>query len=646
MAKEIVLGNKKLSISYDSNINIKDIYYPYIGDENQLEEDKNRIGFWVAGKFSWIDEEWKKDLNYQKDSLVSNIKASTDYLNIEIKEKAAVHFDKNIYLRIIKVKNNDSEEKEVRIFFHHILKLYGKNKNNTAIYDPITKSIIHYKKNRYFLFNGKSENDSIYQYRAGTIDIGTEGDYKDAEDGKLEVNEAAQGKVNSIISLRDIIPAEESKIFYYWFCAGDSFEKVRKLNEFVINEGVERLIYETKTYWESWISKRNIEQDKIETKLINQYKKSLILIKSHINSNGSIITSSDFEHCEFNRDTYNYVIPRDGVITAMALDNAGYTEISRNFFRFIKKIIGKGGYLWQKYYPDGAIAAMWHSWYVNNNYQLPIQEDQTAMILIALAKHYEISKDMQFIEELYKDFIKRTVNFLCEYMDDNKGIPCKCYDVWGDREGFHFVTAASVYEALIVSKKFVKMFGSGKLYKKIEKTIDIIEKNIVDYFWDNEENRFLRTIKFDLNGEIQKDYKYDSSILYITFFDKFYEKFNEKIDMTLDKTIEKLTVKTDIGGIARYEHDTFHQFTKDIKKVTGNPWLTSTLLTANYYIEKGDYKKALNYIKKVENWKLKSGVFSEQVHPYTGEPVSAGPYIPAHSLYVYVIDKLKLSELI
>jgi len=144
-----------------------------------------------------------------------------------------------------------------------------------------------------------------------------------------------------------------------------------------------------------------------------------------------------------------------------------------------------------------------------------------------------------------------------------------------------------------------------------------------------------------LNGEIKKDYKYDSSLFYITFFENFYSKFNEKIDNTFEKTLEKLTVKTEIGGIARYEHDTFHQFTKDIKKVTGNPWLTSTLLAANYYIDKEDYKKAAYYIKKVENWKIKSGVFSEQVHPYTGEAVSAGPYIPAHSLYVYVIDRLQ-----
>lgn len=117
MAKEIVLGNKNMSLSYDSNLNIKDIYFPYIGDENHLEEDKSRIGFWVSGKFSWIDEEWKKNINYLDNSLVTDIRAKTDYLNIEIREKAAVYFDKNIYLRSITVKNLSSEKKRFDYFF-------------------------------------------------------------------------------------------------------------------------------------------------------------------------------------------------------------------------------------------------------------------------------------------------------------------------------------------------------------------------------------------------------------------------------------------------------------------------------------------------------------------------------------------------
>ncbi len=639
MAKKIVLGNKNMSLSYDSNLSIKDIYYPYIGDENHLEEDKNRVGFWVSGKFSWIDEEWKKNIKYSENSLVTQIKTKTEYLNIELKEKATIHFDKNIYLRVLAVKNLSDEEKEIKLFFHHILKLYGKNKNNTALYDPISKSVIHYKKHRYFLFNGLSESDSLYEYRVSNMEIGTEGAYKDAEDGKLEINEIAQGKVNSMFSLREKIGANEKKVFYYWFCAGESFQKVRQLNELVLKEGVDKLIEETKTYWKSWLSKRNLNFGKLKSNIIDQYNKSLIMLKSHINENGSIITSVDFEHCEFNKDTYNYVNFRDASLVVMALDSAGYTEIARNFFRFAKKISGKGGYFWQKYYPDGSVASMWHSWYVNKQYQLPIQEDQTALMLIALSKHYEVSKDIQFIEEIYKKLIKKPCSFLCDYIDENNGIIFSSYNIWGDMEGHHFYTTAAVYEALALSQKFVKMFGSKSLIKKIYMSLKILKKNIIKNFWDESEQRFLRTIKFDYNGEKIGDYKYDSSVMYTVLFENFYEEFQEKINWTIEKTIEKLRIKTKIGGIARYEGDNFHQFTKDIKKVTGNPWFTATLLAANYYINIGKLEIAMAYIEKVEKWSLKSGILAEQVHPYSGEPVSVGPYIPSHALYILVLNR-------
>ena len=130
MAKEIVLGNKNLNLSYDSNLNIRDIYFPNVGDENHLEEDKNRIGFWVNGKFSWIDEEWEKEIDYYEDAMVSNITAKSDYLNIKIKESATVHYSKNVYVKIIEVENCGNSEKDVKIVFYHVLKLYGKGKKN------------------------------------------------------------------------------------------------------------------------------------------------------------------------------------------------------------------------------------------------------------------------------------------------------------------------------------------------------------------------------------------------------------------------------------------------------------------------------------------------------------------------------------
>lgn len=637
MSKKIILGNKNLVLTYDSNLNIRDLYFPHIGDENHLEEDKNRIGFWVSGKFSWIDEEWNRKIRYKKDALVSNIVATSDYLKVKIKEEAAVHYVKNIYLKKIEVKNLDKEEKDIRIFFHNNLKLYGKNKNNTALYDPKTKSIIHYKKNRYFLFNGMVDNNGIFEYNTDKSKVGKEPNYKDAEDGKLENNTIAQGRVNSMISLRAKVKSGETKTFYYWIVAGKNFEDIKILDRLVKQKGIPKLLKETEILWNSWLNKRNLDFEKVDTKLEQLYQKSLLIIRSHINENGAIVSSLDYEHVQFNRDTYNYVWPRDGGFTTMALDIAGYTETSRAFYRFLSKIINREGFFWPKYYSNGALASTWHSWYVGHEEQLPIQEDQTAIVLISLYKHYNISKDFQFLEEIYENVIKRSVSFLLGYIDKKTELPINSYDIWENQEGVHFYTVATVYEALILSKELLILFGDEYLVKEIDKRIILFKENIFEKFWDKKEERFVRAIKKNKDGKLVKDKTMDSSILFITFFENFYS-LDIRIKQTIEKTIEKLWIKTEIGGCCRFENDRYHQLTRDIKKVPGNPWILSTLLVGNYYVLENKLDKALEILEWVEDKVSEAGLLPEQIHPYTGEAISVSPYIVSHSMFIIVMN--------
>jgi len=637
MSRKIVLGNKNLVLTYDSNLNVRDFYFPHIGDENHLEEDKNRIGFWVSGKFSWIDEEWNRKIRYKKDALVSEIVATSDYLKLEMKEEAAVHYTKNIYLQKIKLKNLNTEEKDIRMFFHNNLKLYGKNKNNTALYDPKTKSIIHYKKNRYFLFNGMVDDNGIFEYNTDKSKFGKEPNYKDAEDGKLENNTIAQGRVNSMISLRAKIKPGETKTFYYWIAAGKSFEDIKTLNSLVKQKGIPKLLKETTILWNSWLHKRNLDFEKVDNKLEELYQKSLLIMRSHINENGAIVTSLDYEHVQFNRDTYNYVWPRDGAFTTIALDMAGYTEISRKFYRFLSKIINREGFFWPKYYSNGALASTWHSWYVGHEEQLPIQEDQTAIVLISLYKHYEISKDFQFLEEIYENLIKRSVSFLLGYIDEKTGLPLNSYDIWENQEGIHFYTAATIYEALILSRKLLVLFGDEFLVKEIDNKTKIFAEKIFENFWDEEEERFVTTIKKKKNGKMEKDKIIDSSILLVTFFENFYS-LDSRINQTIEKIIDRLWVKTEVGGCCRFENDKYHQLTRDIEKVPGNPWILSTLLVGNYYILENKLDKALEILKWVEDKASGAGLLPEQVHPYTGEAISVSPYILSHSMYIIVMN--------
>jgi GH15 family glucan-1,4-alpha-glucosidase len=96
-----------------------------------------------------------------------------------------------------------------------------------------------------------------------------------------------------------------------------------------------------------------------------------------------------------------------------------------------------------------------------------------------------------------------------------------------------------------------------------------------------------------------------------------------------------LWVKTGVGGMARYENDTYHRV---VQEATGNPWFVCTLWLADYLAEKAKDEKELQDALKIIMWAvehaLPSGVLSEQVHPVTGEPLSVSPLTWSHATFV------------
>ena len=93
--------------------------------------------------------------------------------------------------------------------------------------------------------------------------------------------------------------------------------------------------------------------------------------------------------------------PRDGALVAHALDLAGYQEPPRRFFEFCADVLTPEGYLLHKYKPDGSLGSSWHPWIGPNGDggaqtpQLPIQEDETALAIWALWKHFQRYRDIE-----------------------------------------------------------------------------------------------------------------------------------------------------------------------------------------------------------------------------------------------------------
>ena len=56
MPRSIVIGNGNVLVGFDSTYTVRDLYYPRVGDSNQTMGNECRSGFFIDGKFAWLDD--------------------------------------------------------------------------------------------------------------------------------------------------------------------------------------------------------------------------------------------------------------------------------------------------------------------------------------------------------------------------------------------------------------------------------------------------------------------------------------------------------------------------------------------------------------------------------------------------------------
>ncbi len=648
MCRQIVLGNGDIVVSLDETAQIRDFCFPFVGSENHINTNsRHRIGVWVEGKFTWLENpDWQFSFDYQKETLASDITATNKNLEIELRFLDLVYNEKNIFIRKVSAKNLSNKKRTVKLFFNQEFQIYEAAKGNTAYYDPYDETIIHYKGRRVFLVSGRCGKKSFDDYSIGLSKIeGKEGTWKDAEDGTLSKNSIEHGSVDSTIGFTATPDANSSCEFIYWITAGKTIQEVKKLHYYILKKSPAHLMETTQDFWHAWVNKPEVDFRGLNHEIINLFKKSLLFIKVHSDNRGGIIASSDAEMLQYGRDTYGYIWPRDAAFAALALDKTGYFEVTKRFFEFSNDVLSEGGYFLHKYLPDQALGSSWHPWIKNGQKQMPIQEDETALVLYTLFKHYELTKDLEFIEHVYNSLIKKSAQFLFDYRDATTKLPHPSYDLWEQSYGTSTFTAAAVAAALNAAGQFAKILGKEPDEEKYAAASREVKDAILKYLYNEKENYFYKLIEVK-DEKILHDNTIDISSLYGVFNFGILDIDDEMIKKSVATAETRLLCKTATGGFARYEGDNYYRVSGD---VPGNPWFVTTLWYAQYLIRSAKSEKDLKKAEEWLNWTAKhatsAGILSEQLHPHTGKPLSAGPLTWSHAEFVNTVmqylDKLK-----
>ena len=227
LPREIVVGNGRMLAALDSLMAIRDFFYPKVGLENHLGGHYSRLGIWTDRRFSWINENWEVKMKYLPETLVSQCSARNQDAGLQLDVNDAVHSFLDVFLRKVVINNVGGGRREVRVFFSHDFHIYGEDTADTAMYEPTLNSVVHYKRNRYFLVDGVTDQDhGIYQFATGQKEsFGKEGTWRDAEDGELQGNPVAQGSVDSTVSFKLEIEPNSASTLYYWIACGKTLKK-------------------------------------------------------------------------------------------------------------------------------------------------------------------------------------------------------------------------------------------------------------------------------------------------------------------------------------------------------------------------------------------------------------------------------------
>jgi len=644
MARSVTIGNGNLLVGLDLRGQVRDLYFPFVGESNHVSGASgnfvHRIGVFVDGRISWLDDpSWKVTGGIDEESSVGSIFAENMELGISIASRDAVHNEQNIFLRHFTVHNHRSETREVKLFLSQQFRIYESRRGDTGFYDPRVKAIIHYKGDTTFLINATSDGESFKSYNIGLFGIeGKEGTYLDANDGILEQNPIEHGSTDSVIGLSFSIPAHGSNDAYYWIVCAHSITEAHELDELVIEERPERLIASTEAYWKAWLDKEQTDLSVLSSDAQALFRRSLLVMRAHTDNRGGMIASSDTDMLHHGRDTYSYVWPRDAAVIAHTFDKAGYRDVSRRFFTFITDLIEPSGYLMHKYRTDGALGSSWHPWMINGEAKLPIQEDETAAIIFNLWKHYEIYKDIEFIESVYNTFIEPAAEFMCEYIEPITGLPQASFDLWEEKHGTSTYTSASVYGGLMAAAKFANLLGKDDSSRTYQVVAERIQSAIGKILFDKETGSFVKHVIHTKDDELEFDRTTDSSSLYGLILYQVFDIDDEKITSMVKVVEEKLQVRGNSKGFVRYEGDNYYKM-QDAD--SPNPWVICTLWIARYYIEKAENKKDLEYPLELLEWTCShasaGGVLAEQMHPNTREQLSTAPLIWSHAEYVLAV---------
>ena len=333
-----------------------------------------------------------------------------------------VDIDQAAFLRNIHVVNMREEAREVRLFMHQAFTINDSaSAIDTARYLHEYGAIKHYQGDTAFIIGGQSETGRGFdQHSIGAFGTPTqEGTFRDADDGELSMGNVEYGRVDSTIRFSLTIPAQDSRYVQYWIAAGETHKSALTIHKNIRQNGVHVRIQRTLKEWHEWVKPIAPVIEKIDATFKDSFIKSLLLIKSHINSNGSIVSANTEQASP--QATLSSTYAASAVV--WPLIRLGYVHEPRQFFDFYRRVLKEFGTVPSLVRSDGSAAPDLST---TSHGKISAASDNTAgsaFLLFMFGQFQQAHQDSDLLNDFYDSFVKPLATSLTLLVDNKTMLP-------------------------------------------------------------------------------------------------------------------------------------------------------------------------------------------------------------------------------
>lgn len=563
MNRRRIVSNGSLRIQLDDYGIVRDIFIPSSRPASFTPKTKHRLGVWVDGAISWInDDQWSAKTRRSHNAPVNGTVLVNEAMGVLLELEDVVSPDTDIFIRNVHIVNLRDSQRRISLFFHQAFVIDSPLLPDTAQYVAKDSAILHYGSGRAFVATGTTDIGSpADQHSIGLFGNGLDGTWRDADDGELSGSSVASGQVDSILRFSLTIGGLSSRRVYYWISTSADSREAMKLKRTVNPSNAHRQIEQTVVWWRKWLTPAFRLSERLQPRYRQDFVQYIASIRFQQVQTGATITGMEAAYCS----------PRDAAYALWPLIRLGYRDEPYRFFAFCRSALTEDGCLLSNYAADGSIGASGHAYLGDTP---PLQSDQTAIVLFVFSQFYAFTKQKEILDEFYESLIKPMATFLAKFIGENK-LPLPSYDFRDKSLGTYTYTTSVTIAALAASADMAEVVGDEQMAVAWKTVAEEMRRSADASMHNND------TIVHELHGE-----NVSISALFGVFMFGTTDLDISIVEHTAEKIETKLRRE---DGLFAYD-----ETRKDIDFI-GSLWM------AQYYIELNRRDEAYRIIRKITN---------------------------------------------